>query len=77
MAASKKEIIELMCNTLTVSKDELKENLTLMESIGVDSTEIVELIVALEKAFNVVIEPGEIKTNSTPLDIVALIKSKQ
>ncbi len=74
--ASKNEVIEMMCKTLTVSKDELKENATLFDSIGVDSTEIVELILDLKKAFNVEIATGEINKNSTPLDIVALIASK-
>ena len=74
--ASKNEVIETMCKTLTVDKDELKENVTLFDSIGVDSTEIVELILDLKKTFNVEIAPGEIDKNSTPLDIAALIASK-
>ena len=75
--ASKNEVIETMCNTLTVDKDELKENVTLFDSIGVDSTEIVELIVALEKGFDVEIAAGEINKNSTPLEVVTLITDKQ
>ena len=74
--ALKEKIIDVMCKTLTVSEDELEENVSLLESIGVDSTEIVELTLALEKAFDVKIGPGEIIKNSTPADIITLVNGK-
>ena len=73
----KTEIMDVMCKTLTVEKDELVEDKSLTDSIGVDSTEIVELKVALEKKFSIKITDSEITKNSTPLEIVALVEKKK
>ncbi|MFH1771622.1 MAG: acyl carrier protein [Candidatus Omnitrophota bacterium] len=73
----KDETIELMCRTLDVTKEELKENQKLYDSIGVDSTEIVELTVSLKKHFGVQLETNEITKMSTPLEIAALIEKKK
>ncbi len=73
----KEEVIEMMAKTLDVGKDELAEDKTLYDSIGVDSTEIVELTVALGKHFGVKIEANEITKTSTPLQVVEVIEKKK
>jgi len=73
----KEEVIDQICNTLDVTKDELQEEISLYDSIGVDSTEIVELVVALGKHFGVKLETTEVTKNSTPLDIVGIISKKK
>ena len=73
----KEEVIELIASTLEVGKDEIKEDKTLYDSIGVDSTEMVEVVVALSKQFGVKIETNEVTKDSTPLDIARIIESKK
>ena len=74
----KEQVLDLISKTLDVKKEELKENEKLYDSIGVDSTEMVEVVVSLNKYFNVKIETNEVTKFSTPLEIVDLIgKRKQ
>ncbi len=73
---TKTKIKEVLANLLKVKIDELKDDLSLQESIGVDSTEMVESIIALEKSFGVKLSPKEITKNSTINDIVNNIQSK-
>jgi acyl carrier protein len=73
----KEDTLEVIAKTLDVGKDELVEDKKLYDSIGVDSTEMVELCVALGKHFGVKIEPTEITKFSTPLEIVEVIEKKK
>ncbi len=73
----KEEVIDLIAKTLEVKKDEVTENEKLYDSIGVDSTEMVELTVALSKHFGVKIQTNEVTKDSSPLDIVKVIESKK
>lgn len=73
----KEEVIEKIAQTLEVGRDELVEDKKLYDSIGVDSTEVVELTVSLGKHFGVKIETNEITKDSTPLDITGLIEKKK
>ena len=73
----KEEVIDLLASTLDVGKDELVEDKKLYDSIGVDSTEIVELSVSLGKHFGVKIEANEVTKFSTPLEIAELIEKKK
>jgi len=73
----KEEVISAIARTLDVGENEIVEDKTLYDSIGVDSTEMVELTVALGKQFAVKIETNEIGKNSTPQNIVAIIENKK
>lgn len=73
----KEEVLDLICNTLGVKKEEVKEQENLYDSIGVDSTEMVELVIALNKHFGVKIETDEITKFSTPEQILGIIESKK
>lgn len=69
-------IKDVLTKLLRVRPEELKDELTLENSIGVDSTEMVEAVIALEKAFNVKLSPKEINKFSTLNDIEKIIQSK-
>ncbi|MCF7908335.1 MAG: acyl carrier protein [Candidatus Omnitrophica bacterium] len=75
--ALKEEVIELICKTLDIGKEELKEDQKMYDSIGVDSTEVVELVVALKKNFQVNLEADEVTKFSTPLEITETISKKK
>jgi len=72
----KAKIKDVLVNLLKVKHQELKDDLNLQSSIGVDSTEMVETVIALEKAFGVKLSPKEITKFSTINEIEKNIKSK-
>lgn len=73
---TKDKIKEILVKLLKVRPEELKDDLTLQDGIGVDSTEMVETVIALEKAFNTKLSPKEITKFSTINDIEKVIQSK-
>jgi acyl carrier protein len=73
---TKTKVKDVLANLLKVKVEELKDGSTLIDSIGVDSTEMVESVIALEKSFGVKLSPKEITKNSTVDDIAANIESK-
>lgn len=73
---TKEKIKEVLVELLRVKPDELKEALSLNDSIGVDSTEMVEAVIALEKAFGVSLSPKEITKFSSINDIEKIIQPK-
>ncbi len=73
----KEEIINLIAETLDVGKDELKDDQSLYDSIGVDSTEMVELRVVIKKKLGVELEQGEITNKHSLNQIVATVQNKK
>lgn len=73
----KEEVKKVIADTLDVKEDEVGEGKNLYESIGIDSTEMVEVTVALGKHFGVKFENNEITKSSTPEDIVKCIEEKK
>ena len=72
----KDKIRGILANLLRVKPEELKDDVSLQDSIGVDSTEIVETVIALEKNFNTKLSTKEITKFCTINDIEKLIQSK-
>jgi len=70
------DVEAIITQTLNVLPEEIKLDERLYDSLGVDSTEIVELVIALEKKFSVEIEDKRITKFSSPREIIALIESK-
>lgn len=75
--ALKEEVLNAIADILDVKVDELGESEKLYDSVGVDSTEMVELCVSLGKKFGIKIATSEITKSSTPLEITALIEKKK
>jgi acyl carrier protein len=72
----KATIKDVLVQLLKLKPEELKDDLPLEGSIGVDSTEMVEIVIALEKAFNTKLSPQEITKFSSINDIEKNIQSK-
>jgi acyl carrier protein len=72
----KQKIKEVLVKLLRVKPEELKDNMSLQDSIGVDSTEMVEAIIALEKEFKIKLTPKEVNKFSSIDDIEKVIQSK-
>jgi len=73
---TKAQIKDLLVKLLKVRPEELKDDVSLQDSIGVDSTEMVETVIALEKAFGKKISPKEVTKFSTINDITAVVQAK-
>jgi len=73
---TKEKIKGVFVNLLKVRPDELKDDVKLYDSIGVDSTEMVEAVIALEKSFGTKLSLKEITKFSTINDIEKVINSK-
>ena len=72
----KDRIKDVLVKLLKVKPQELKDDVTLEGSIGVDSTEMVEALIALEKEFGTKLSSNEIGKFSTINDIEKVIQSK-
>ena len=72
----KDKIKDVLIGILKIKPDELKEDGKLYDDIGVDSTEAVEIITSLEKAFNVELGDKEITKFSSINDIEKIIQAK-
>ena len=73
---TKAKIKDVLVKLLKVKPEELKDDLNLSTSIGVDSTEMVETVIALEKEFSTKLSPKEITKFYTINDIEKVIQSK-
>ncbi|MCX5710897.1 MAG: acyl carrier protein [Candidatus Omnitrophica bacterium] len=72
----KDKIKVALVKLLRVKPEELKDDVSLQDSIGVDSTEMVETVITLSKEFNVKLSPKDITKFSTISDIAKVIQSK-
>ena len=61
---------------LDITPDEIKPDAKLDESLGMDSTELVEISVALKKEFGLPLVDNEIKKTHTFNEIVKILKDK-
>jgi acyl carrier protein len=68
---------ELIIEILSVQPQEIKMDEKLSDSLGVDSTEMVNVILALEKKFGLHINDKQITKFSSLRDIITLIESKK
>ena len=73
---TKQKVKNVFVDLLKVKPDELKDDVALTESIGLDSTEMVEAVIALEKTFGTKLSPKEITKFSTINEIEKVIQSK-
>ena len=73
----KEEIMGVISKTLDIEEAEIKEDQKLYDSVGVDSTEMVELVVTFNKHFGIKIETNEITKFSTLNEIVEVVDKKK
>ncbi|MCF7869904.1 MAG: acyl carrier protein [Candidatus Omnitrophica bacterium] len=73
----KEEVKKVIAKALEVGEEEVVDGKNLYESIGVDSTEMVEVCLALGKHFDTKIQANEVNKDSTPEDIVKIVEQKK
>lgn len=68
------KIIEMICEQFGMEPDELSENTTFVEDMGIDSVDVVELVVELEDEFGLdEIPEEELKKIRTIGDLTAYV----
>lgn len=71
------DIREIIINLLKLKPAEINLDSRLYEDVSMDSTEMVELAIALEKKFNVKLTAREIPRSATVNDVAKIIDSKK
>ncbi len=72
----KEEIINIISEVLEIPKENIKENANLIRDLELESLDLVDLIAAFEKKYNIEILDKDIKNLQTVDDIVKYIESK-
>ena len=67
---------ELIAENMDVNIDDIKRESSFVEDFGVDSLEMVELVVELEQKLNLIITNEELATVKTFGDLVDLAEKK-
>ncbi|MCR4337174.1 MAG: acyl carrier protein [Candidatus Omnitrophica bacterium] len=70
------KIKEVFQKVLDVRPEEIKNDQTLAASLGIDSTELVEISVAIKKELGAALGDGELKKTQTFNQIVQIVQSK-
>lgn len=73
-------VIEIVCESLGVNKEQVARETRFIEDIGADSLDIVELIMELEEEFEINIpddQAEKIKTVGEAIDYIEREKTKQ
>ena len=71
------KVKDVIVKLLKVKPEELKDGQSLEESLGVDSTEMVEVCIALQKEFGVRLEEKEVTKYQTVDQISGVIEQKR
>ena len=68
------KVKELVADQLNVSKDEIVESSNIIEDLGADSLDVIEMLMTLEEEYGITIPDDKIGQIKTIGQIVALIE---
>ena len=71
------KVKSLIANQLGISEDKVKEDSKLVEDLGADSLDTVEMLMTLEEEFGIAIPDEEAMQLTTVNSVVELIKKHQ
>ncbi|HHU24461.1 MAG: acyl carrier protein [Bacilli bacterium] len=70
------KVVKIIGDVLNFSIDDLTLDTHLQDDLGIDSLDVVELMMAMEDAFAIAIDDEEMKDLRTIGDIVAYLQNK-
>jgi len=76
MEDTEERIKGLFVKSFDMKPEELTSGANLRGDLGMDSTEVVELVVALEKEFQIQIDDGEITNKHCVSDVIKAVEDK-
>ncbi len=68
------KIADILSKQLLIDKSKITEDSGIMENLGADSLDVVEISMAIEQEFNISVPDEEIVNFKTPRDIVNYLK---
>ena len=71
------EIIETLSKQLKIDKDKINENTSVLDDLGADSLDIVELLMTLEDTYGVVVPDDEVVNLKTVKSIADYIEKNK
>lgn len=74
--STESQIKEVIIKVLDVQENEIKPDQPMVQCLGIDSTELVEISVGIKKALGVPLGDGELKKSHTFNQVVEIVKSK-
>ena len=76
MTAEQNRIIDIIANQLGVDKEMVTPGANIVDDLGADSLDVVELVMAIEEAFDTEIPDEEAEKIRTVQDILEYMKKK-
>lgn len=76
-SAVESKVREIVCEQLGVGESEVTLDASFLEDLGADSLDIVELVMALEEAYDLQISDDQVEKIRTVQDIVKYIETHQ
>ena len=73
---TKDKIIDLVCDKLGVEKKDVTLESNIVDDLGADSLDIVEIVMAIEDAFNISVNDSEAEKIKTVGDLIENVKEK-
>ena len=70
------KVVEIVCNQLSVNKDDVTSDSSFVEDLGADSLDTVELVMAFEEEFGSEISDSEAEKILTVGDAIKFIEGK-
>ena len=71
------EIITTLSEQLKVDADQINENTSVLDDLGADSLDVVELLMTLEDKYGVVVPDDEVTSLKTVKDIATYIEEQK
>jgi acyl carrier protein len=75
MAAVFDKVKDLLCEQLDVEEDAVTMDANIIDDLGADSLDVVDLVMSLEDEFNAEIPDEEVETMKTVGDIVKYLEN--
>ena len=69
------KIIEILANQLQIDPDMIDGNTKIMEDLGADSLDVVEMLMSMEEAFGFSVPDEDIEDLITVSDVAAYVES--
>ena len=71
------QIVEIISKQLKADTGQISPDTNVMEDLGADSLDVVELLMALEETFGVTVPDEDVPNLKTVEDIVGYVESRQ
>lgn len=69
------KVVEIIANQLQIDSDMIDGCTKIMEDLGADSLDVVEMLMAIEESFGITVPDEDIEELITVSDVVAYIES--